>query len=473
LVANFNRPVGGGSLRTKAHGQRVDASIRRGAEHSETVRRLERELEGLRRQPDQPAAPAAPITVDELRGAGFVKYRGDWYEVAKVNRTTVAVKGGRDPVKVSGITDYRGPDGKKRDTSASAGAAPDAPEPTKDAGGRENLDRAEAGARAKTGRQQLDAVRERLAGGDEWARKIAKDPKLEVSADGHLVMFHNGRGDWRVARSLDGKSAANLLDNKQQAQAVMRALGELRTPDDNPVDWHNIGPNTEVTRNGRTESFTLAARRAINEARGGQYAEMQRQEDDSRERSSREQAAKVTRMARGGYTRTAKPVDLTAGDEIAYEYQPVHGGIGTLEGYSGKDPVTIRARITGEGRTTRDGDWRFPLADGATWQTIDGRTGRVILDADMRRASGPAIANRYGNAQVFIRPKRAGGLDPSAPPGSRYEVRQMRRPNGYYGPVVVRIEPDGHETAINYSAGTKTEADKLARQMRQELRGSK
>lgn len=90
LVANYNRQVGGSS-RTKQHGIRIDAQIRRGAEHARTVERLERELTALRR-PVQPEPQ--PVTPETLNGAKYVRTRYGWHKVVRVNRTSVTVETG-------------------------------------------------------------------------------------------------------------------------------------------------------------------------------------------------------------------------------------------------------------------------------------------------------------------------------------------------------------------------------------------
>lgn len=106
LVANFNRQVGGSS-RTKQHGIRVDAQIRRGAEHSRTVERLERELAALRR----PVRPEPkPVTPDALAAAKYVRNRYGWHKVVRVNRTSVTVETGyswTDRIPVAKILEVR------------------------------------------------------------------------------------------------------------------------------------------------------------------------------------------------------------------------------------------------------------------------------------------------------------------------------------------------------------------------------
>lgn len=110
LNAEGARPAGTSSMRGKQHGQRIDAQIKRLAEHSATVQKLTRELEALRRDSQQPARVAKTITAETLKGARLIKDRYGWYEVEKVNRTTVKYKGPRgmdNLMKISKIVDYK------------------------------------------------------------------------------------------------------------------------------------------------------------------------------------------------------------------------------------------------------------------------------------------------------------------------------------------------------------------------------
>lgn len=104
-VENFNRPIGG-SLRTKQHGIRVDAAVRRAAELVRTAERLERELSALRNPQPEPA----PLNLARLPYARYIRTTYGWYEVVKVNRATVkvvAAPGMDDLVKVAKILEIR------------------------------------------------------------------------------------------------------------------------------------------------------------------------------------------------------------------------------------------------------------------------------------------------------------------------------------------------------------------------------
>lgn len=107
LVANFNRHAGTSSMRGKQHAVRIDAQIRRGAEHKRTVERLERELTALR----QPAKPEPkPVTPEALAAAKFIRTRYGWHKVVKVNRATVTVEtdySWHDRIKVGKILEVR------------------------------------------------------------------------------------------------------------------------------------------------------------------------------------------------------------------------------------------------------------------------------------------------------------------------------------------------------------------------------
>lgn len=107
MQANFNRPIGGSSKR-KSFGVRVDAQIRRGAQLSRDVQRLERELDRLRTR--GPKVESPPVTVEALSSARFVRTKVGWYEVVKVNRATVKVvvdPGWDDLIKISKILEVR------------------------------------------------------------------------------------------------------------------------------------------------------------------------------------------------------------------------------------------------------------------------------------------------------------------------------------------------------------------------------
>jgi hypothetical protein len=131
-------PQFSGNQRTKSANQRVGATFRRSAQLVENVQRLEREVEGLRRQGDRPA-PAGPppggFNAGNLAGAKFVRTRlGGWYEVVKVNRASVKVKaapGMDDTISHKKIIDARGADQKPLTPAAPtpAAAKPPAPEP--------------------------------------------------------------------------------------------------------------------------------------------------------------------------------------------------------------------------------------------------------------------------------------------------------------------------------------------------------
>lgn len=87
MVASFDAPAGG---RGKQGLRRTDAQIRRGAVHSKAVRQLERELAGLETRP-RPAR--APLDLSRMPFAKYVRtHGGSWYEVEKVNKSSVRVK---------------------------------------------------------------------------------------------------------------------------------------------------------------------------------------------------------------------------------------------------------------------------------------------------------------------------------------------------------------------------------------------
>lgn len=108
LDAVYSQPAGTSRMRGKQHGVRVDAQIRRGAALSETVQRLGRELDALRRQGTGPAS--APLDLARLPVARYVRTRHGWYEVVKVNRVTVKVQvdpGWDDLIKIGKILEIR------------------------------------------------------------------------------------------------------------------------------------------------------------------------------------------------------------------------------------------------------------------------------------------------------------------------------------------------------------------------------
>lgn len=107
MVANFDRPIGGSSKR-KSFGVRVDASIRRGAELAEKVRRLEQEIAGMKRRAALVELP--PVTPEALASAKAIRTDVGWYRVVKVNRVTVKVvvdPGWDDLIKISKILEVR------------------------------------------------------------------------------------------------------------------------------------------------------------------------------------------------------------------------------------------------------------------------------------------------------------------------------------------------------------------------------
>lgn len=108
LEANFNRFAGTSRLRGKLHKVRGDAQLRRGAELGETVRRLERELRGLRNPP--PPMPA--LDLSRLPHAQYVRTKYGWYEVVKVNAKSVkvlAAPGMDDRIPIARIVEIREP----------------------------------------------------------------------------------------------------------------------------------------------------------------------------------------------------------------------------------------------------------------------------------------------------------------------------------------------------------------------------
>lgn len=107
LVDNFERPIGGSS-RTKQFGRRVDAQLRRAGQLRTAVLRLERELEGLRRDNLRPEV--TPVDLSKLPAARYVRTEFGWHKVVKVNKATVKVRvepGWNDLIKVSKILEIR------------------------------------------------------------------------------------------------------------------------------------------------------------------------------------------------------------------------------------------------------------------------------------------------------------------------------------------------------------------------------
>jgi hypothetical protein len=107
-LAGVPRNPGTSSLRGKQHYTRVDGAIRRAAQLGETVQRLERELEGLRRQATRPEPQ--PFDLAALPTARFIRTKVGWYEVVRVNKATVKVltaPGMDDLVKISKILEIR------------------------------------------------------------------------------------------------------------------------------------------------------------------------------------------------------------------------------------------------------------------------------------------------------------------------------------------------------------------------------
>jgi hypothetical protein len=83
MAAEFARPVGGGSLRSKRHARAVDANIRRTAATGDRVASLEREAVAIRARLESAPAPAG--SAEMLRGARFERDRYGWHEVVRVN----------------------------------------------------------------------------------------------------------------------------------------------------------------------------------------------------------------------------------------------------------------------------------------------------------------------------------------------------------------------------------------------------
>lgn len=98
----------GGSSRTKQHRIRSDGALRRGGMARAAIQRLERELETLRRRATQPEP--APLDLDRLPHAQYIRTKVGWYEVAKVNRKSVKVvvnPGWDDLIPIARIIEMR------------------------------------------------------------------------------------------------------------------------------------------------------------------------------------------------------------------------------------------------------------------------------------------------------------------------------------------------------------------------------
>ena len=89
IAADFGAQIGGGSLRTKAHGQRVHAHIRRAGERQSRIEQLRRQISGLRIQAQENAR--GPVTLEAIKTASLVRTKYGWYEVVKVNAKSVKV----------------------------------------------------------------------------------------------------------------------------------------------------------------------------------------------------------------------------------------------------------------------------------------------------------------------------------------------------------------------------------------------
>lgn len=94
--------------RTKTHVVRMDGALRRAGLAANTIRQLERELEGLRRKATQPE----PVRLDlaRLPHAQYIRTRYGWHEVVKVNRKSVKVvadPGWGDLVPIARIIEIR------------------------------------------------------------------------------------------------------------------------------------------------------------------------------------------------------------------------------------------------------------------------------------------------------------------------------------------------------------------------------
>ncbi len=108
FYANCNRRVGCTNMRSKQHGRRINAQLKLAGEQRRTITRLERELEGLRRQATRPAP--APLDLSRLPYAEFIRTDAGWYEVVKVNKATVKVvntPGMDDLIKIRKILEIR------------------------------------------------------------------------------------------------------------------------------------------------------------------------------------------------------------------------------------------------------------------------------------------------------------------------------------------------------------------------------
>jgi hypothetical protein len=125
MTANFDRPAGTSRMRGKLHTVRVNAAISRGARLGNQVRRLEGELEGLRRRVGRPEPK--PLDLARLPFARLIRTKVGWYEVVKVNAKSVKVKvspGWDDRIPISRIVEIR----ERQDAPTTSAAVPDAGE---------------------------------------------------------------------------------------------------------------------------------------------------------------------------------------------------------------------------------------------------------------------------------------------------------------------------------------------------------
>ena len=109
-LAGLDGTPGTSSMRGKQHGQRVDANVRRAAQLADRVQRAERALAAAREQGDRPTSTPAAVTPERLANAKFVKTRYGWYEVVKVNKSSVKVRaapGMDDRIPIGRITEVR------------------------------------------------------------------------------------------------------------------------------------------------------------------------------------------------------------------------------------------------------------------------------------------------------------------------------------------------------------------------------
>lgn len=94
--------------RTKTHVVRMDGALRRAGLAANNIRRLERELEALRRQATEPEP--TPLDLTRLPNAQYIRTGVGWYEVVKVNRKSVKVvvaPGWDDLIPISRIVEIR------------------------------------------------------------------------------------------------------------------------------------------------------------------------------------------------------------------------------------------------------------------------------------------------------------------------------------------------------------------------------